>query len=358
MEKLAYRTKMMMLVAASIISFSVTAQEVSKDYHKEYQADKNTTLDLSNKYGDITVTAWDKDQMVIDVRVTVKHPDKEKAEKYLEQINVEFSQENNTIYAKTVLDDKFSFTGWWGNTREFKINYTVKMPYTSNLTLANRYGNTDIDELRGLVNLDIKYGNVEVDKLTRGNEKPFNRIEVAYGKATILEGGWLDMYIRYSPATVDKSQALLIDSRYSRIKIGTTSSAVGDSKNDNYNIEKINNLVLKADYTPVTAGTVAKKIAFTGSYGSLSVDEIPAGFESVDVDIRYSGARLVIADNASYQLDAKSSYGGIKYNEDNLKINRRIVENNSSEVTGLMGNDEKTSSTVKLRTSYGTIKLF
>jgi len=358
MEKLVYKPKLLMLTASVLFTLSVAAQEVSKDFHQEYKADNNTTLDLSNKYGDVTVTGWDNNQIVIDVKVTVRHPDRSRAEKYLGQINVSFSQNGNTIYAKTEIEDNFNFTGW-GSNRDFKINYTVKMPYSGNLTLSNKYGNTDVDELRGLLNVDVKYGGFQAGKLTRGNEKPFNRIAVAYGKANITEAGWLDIYVRYtSPFTVGKSTALLVDSKYSKLKIGETSSVVTEAKYDTYNIEKINNLVVSSGYTNVTVGSLARKVSFEGSYGSLNIDQIPAGFESVDVDVRYSGVRLGIAENASYQLDAKSSYGGIKYNDENFRFTRRIVENTSSEISGVVGKDEAAASVVKVRTSYGTVKLF
>jgi hypothetical protein len=357
MEKSAYKSGMLVVLATIFLSLAITAQEVTKDYHKEFRADKNTTLDLSNKYGGVTIIGTDNEQIVIDVKVTVKHPDRSKAEKYLSQIDIQFSEANNKVYAKTVIEDNFNFSGW-GSNREFKINYTVRMPYVSSLTLSNRYGNTDIDEIRGLVNCDIKYGNIEIDKLTRGNENPINRIEVAYGKGNITEAEWLDLYVRYSGVTVGKSKAILVDSRYSKIKVGETSSLVGEGKYDNYNVDKINNIVLQAGYTPVNVGTVTRKISFEGSYGSLTVDQIPAGFETIDVDVRYSGVRLGIEENASYKLNAESSYGSIKYNEDNLKFTRRVVENTSSEIAGVIGKDESTNSTVKVKTAYGNIKLF
>ncbi len=40
-----------------------------------------------------------------------------------------------------------------------------------------------IDEVSGLTNLTVKYGDLTVHKLTRGNVKPLNRLVVAYGKA-------------------------------------------------------------------------------------------------------------------------------------------------------------------------------
>ena len=358
MKKSVYKPVVLFFATAVLLSFTLTAQEVSKEFHKEYKADQNTTFDLSNRYGDIVITAWDKNQIVIDVKITVKHPDKERAEKYLAMINVEFSEGTNLIKAKTVIEDNFNFTGW-GSSKEFKINYTVHMPYVSSLTLANRYGNTDIDEIRGLVNIDIKYGGVEVDKLTRGNEKPLNKIAVAYGKGTIAEAGWLELYVRYTNTfAVNNSQALLVDSRYSKLKLGETSSIVGDAKYDTYSIDNINNLVLVSGYTTVNIVALSKKLNFEGSYGSLTVNEVPEGFESLDVNVRYSGVRLGIADAASYKLDGEASYGSIKFNEDNFKFQKRIVDNNSTEVSGVIGRNESPSAAVRISAAYGSVKLY
>ncbi len=47
---------------------------------------------------------------------------KEKAQKFLDQIDVQFSEGADEISAKTVIDDKFNFTGW-GDQRKFSIDY-------------------------------------------------------------------------------------------------------------------------------------------------------------------------------------------------------------------------------------------
>ena len=60
------------------------------------------------------------------------------------------------------------------------------------------------------------------------------------------------------------------------------------------------------------------------------------------------GVRLGIEESASYKLDAKVSYGGLKYNEDNFKNQKRIVENNSHEVSGTVGTEENPSSRVNV----------
>jgi len=356
MKKSDYKSGMFFIISLFLISSTLFGQELTKEFHKEYTAGTKS-LEISNKYGDVVIESWSKDQIVIDVKVTVDMSNRDKAQKYLDLIDVQFSEGANVISAKTVIDNNFNFTGW-GDSRKFSIDYNVKMPVGTDLNLSNKYGNTDIDELNGLLNIEIKYGNLTAGKLTRGNIKPLNKLVIAYGKGTIDETGWLDLTERYvGSMDIGKSQAILLDSKYSKISLGETSSVVGESKYDNIRIENIKNLVLENGYTEVNIGELTKKLIYNGSYGSFTINTIPAGFESIDVETRYMGVRLGIEESANYKLEAKVSYGGLKYNEGNFKNQKRIVENNSSEISGTVGNEENPSAKVNVLSSYGTVRL-
>jgi hypothetical protein len=263
MKKSIYKPGMFFLLSLFLISSSLSAQEISKEFHKEFTAGSKT-LEINNKYGDVIIQSWNKDQIVIDVKVTVDMSNKEKAQRYLDDIDVQFSDGTDIISAKTVIDDNFNFTGW-GDSRKFSIDYNIKMPVGTDLTLSNKYGNTDIDELHGLMDLDIKYGNITARKLTRGNVKPLSSLSLAYGKGSIDELGWLDLNERYvGKMEISKSQAILLDSRYSKITLGEISSIVGESRYDNIRIDNVKNLVLENGYTEVNIGELTKKLTYHG----------------------------------------------------------------------------------------------
>ena len=356
MKKSNYKPEVFIFISLFLISLTISAEEVTKEFHKEYTAGTKT-LDISNKYGDVVIESWNKDQIIIDVKITVEMSNRDKAQNYLDKIDVQFSEGSTVISAKTILDDNFNFSGW-SDSKKFRIDYNIKMPVGTDLTLSNKYGNTDIDELHGLLNLEIKYGNLTAGKLTRGNIKPLNKLVISYGKGTIDETGWLDLTERYvGSMDIGKSQAILLDSKYSKISLGETSSVVGESKYDNIRIENIKNLVLENGYTEVNIGELTKKLTYNGNYCSFTINSIPAGFESIDVETHYMGVKLGIEESANYKLEAKVSYGGLKYNEGNFKNQKRIVENNSSEISGTVGNEENPSAKVNVLSSYGTVRL-
>jgi len=48
----------------------------------------------------------------------------------------------------------------------------------------------------------------------------------------------------------------------------------------------------------------------------------------------------------------------LKYNETNFQNRRRIIDNNSTEISGVVGKDTKPSSRVVVKASYGSIRLY
>src|SRR5512146_2309879 len=91
MKRSAYKQVMILFLPLLLATYNVAAQEVHKEFHQEYNAGANTTLEINNKYGDVTIDSWDQNKVVIDVKVTVEMPNQEKAQKLLDMINVEFS---------------------------------------------------------------------------------------------------------------------------------------------------------------------------------------------------------------------------------------------------------------------------
>jgi len=96
----------------------------------------------------------------------------------------------------------------------------------------------------------------------------------------------------------------------------------------------------------------------TEATGSISIDYVPQDFESIDLDTRYTGTRIGIDKNADYRLTGKTSYSSIKFNEDNFVVKKRIIENNSSEIEGIIGDEKSAKATVNISTSYGSVRLY
>lgn len=170
MKRQAFKTGSLLLLCLILSAPRLVSQELTKEFSKEWTAGSGTTLDINNRYGKVIVETSDRDLITIDVKVTVNYPNRERAQKYLDYIDVIFSEEEDILKARTVIDEKFSFSGWGGGSRRFSIDYTVKMPSFINFKLVNRYGNSEIEQVDGQVDIDIKYGNLLIETLTRATK--------------------------------------------------------------------------------------------------------------------------------------------------------------------------------------------
>jgi hypothetical protein len=342
------------------VSTTLFAQVVTREHLKEFTVNPTTTFAINSKYGNVVIESWDKNQIVIDVKITVIMPNARIAEEALSYIEVWFSENNSTgvINATTHFDSKLNNI-WNGKGDNITVNYNVKMPVNTTLSLINNYGNTTINELSGLVNIDIRYGNLTVGKLTRGNERPMNKISLGYGNGSIEDAGWITLIPHYvGSLNISKCTALLInDSRYSKLNFGEISSIVGESKYDNIRVDNIRNLDLDSRYTTTNIGTLTNSLKLDCGYGAFTVDYIPTGFESLNVETAYAPVKMGIADNASYELNGEVRYGRINYDENKFDVMRRIQENNSLRIVGIMGRETAPTSTVRIEARYATVQL-
>ncbi|MCF8222253.1 MAG: hypothetical protein K9J25_03835 [Bacteroidales bacterium] len=342
-----------------LITVAVYADEVQKKFSKEYDAKGIKELEISNRYGDVEFVNTDNNKISIVVDVQVYHPNNNKAEKLLSLIDVEFSKDDNTIEARTVIDRQFKLNNI-GSGRGFSIDYRVEMPGNLNLDVVNRYGTIKAGDLSGHVDIRIKYGSLFITSLTRDNQEPLNSIDAEYlHVADINNAGWLELDMRYvSKLNIGQAQALLINSRYStNNNIGTVSSVVIDSKYDKYNIENLKNVVAESGYTNYDFGTVAKTLDIETKYGSIKADKILKDFDMVRAYVEYATVRLSFEEDASYRLDADTRYCSLSFDERNADILRRIEDSHSKTVEAIIGN-KNTDSKVRIDANYGSVKLY
>ncbi len=353
MKAQKFKSVLLLGVFLSVSGIWLQAQELTKEYHEEFDATKNTTLTLKNQYGSIDVQNCDNQKIKIDVVVVVKHSNPDKAKKMRDYIDVKFSSDGNSVKAETQIDDRSLNRR---NDNDFEINYTVQMPKEVNLDLYNKYGHVSIDEVAGLASIDVKYGKLTINKLSRGNVKPLNTVKLAYASgSSIMECNWLKANIKYSGLSIEKAKAFVGYTSYMKLSINEASSVVIEGKYDGYTFGILSNLVINTIYSNIKADELTRKLEADTRYTGATIKYMPPGFEGININSRYGTYRIGIDENASYKLDGEAGYSKIYYH-DTGKISR-IQENNSMKVYGNVGTDENPSAEVKVITKYGNVKL-
>jgi len=348
-------------LGASLFSLGVMAQgePFVKEIQRDFTVNKETSLELVNKYGNVDILKGNDNNLSIKVIVKINTRDRARAEEMMKMIQISVSQEGSIIRASTELDEDFGdyFRGVGNQSGSLEINYTVTMPVSVPLNLSNKYGNVFIDELLSTSTIDVKYGKLTANKILHDSNEPLTKIYLSYSNGTLQDTKWIEMDIKYSKINITNSKALVIVSKYSKVYITNGSSVVSESKYDTYDIDKLTNFVTNAAYGHFEIRNLEKKLQVESKYTDFMVERISAGFESIKVDNSYGTYKLGIDPAASYQLDSYSKYCSVDYPENNSSIKYRINENNEQKINARIGSEQNPKALVNITSKYGNIRL-
>ena len=128
-------------------SLSAQSDFDTRSYSKTLSVDKETTLDVSNKYGTIQITPWNKDSACIRAEIKAYAKDRSKTNKMFDGINVNISGSKYLVRAQTEFSSNINtlFESFKGMTNKIisydshiEINYYITIPEYLNLRIENK----------------------------------------------------------------------------------------------------------------------------------------------------------------------------------------------------------------------------
>jgi hypothetical protein len=345
--KVSNLRSLLLLLPFTIVSFSLSAQDAVKEFSESFDVSKGITLSADTKYTDVEQITWDKNVVDILVEIEVDASSKSKAEEKLSKIDVRIGKSGNVISLKTELDE-----GWSRNAK-VNIRIVVKAPAYMNLDMSSSYGDLSLHTLNGLVDLNLRYGNLQAGTLGRGNEKPYNSLDFAYSDATIESAGWMEVELAYSDLEVGTSTMIFCESKYSKLIGEKTGGIVTEGAYDKYDFQEADNFVGELRYSGVKLGTLNKKLDVESKYTHVKVYNVSKDFKSINATLSYGNIYLNMEEGASFKIEGEARYGHFSMAMDG-KLSK-MKENNVVKIWGTVGAAPKGS--ISLDARYGNIDL-
>jgi len=327
--------------------------EKSKKIAKSFTVNNDATLSIDNKYGDINITTWAKNSIEIDVEITIKGDDVGDVEDQLEKIDIEFNDSPNLVEAKTIFKKNKSSWSWWGKSKKisYKIIYTVKMPISNNVKLANDYGAISLSELNGEASINCDYGKISIGDL-RGNNTDINLDYCSTSTINSMKDG--NINIDYSKLTIESATDLKLNADYSSFKLAKATNLDFNIDYGSLVVNEITNATGNGDYTALKFGTVKKNLKVKSDYGSIKIENLANGFESVTIDSEYAGIKIGTSATNNFSFIIDLQYAGFKRNNDNVELLKSIVKNSKKYYEGIYGKGNSNSKII-IKSEYGSV---
>jgi hypothetical protein len=189
------------LLYTLLLAVGATAGEPAvvkkKTYSKTYTVSTNEKVSFNNKFGELRINTWDKNEVKVDVTITAEAKTDETAQRILDHVSIEDGKKDGGVYFRT----KLAKNGpkWEkGDKQGFHIDYVAYVPARNPLNVQNEFGPIVLGDHQGDAWLTSKFGTLTTGKL--GNVK---KLLVEFGKANIgsINNGRVD--IKFSKAAIE-----------------------------------------------------------------------------------------------------------------------------------------------------------
>lgn len=341
--------------------------EVTKTISKSFKISKTGNLTVENKYGNVKVETWDRDEVSFQIEIKVAAASKSKAEEAIDRISITFSNTSSEVSAVTEIDEanNSGFWSWINNSNQsFKIHYYIKCPKSLSLDMSNKYGNITLPDWNGNAVINLKYGNINAQNMTSKTKlflsyggfdlKNISDLYsvIKYSDGTIGMCQNADLQLSYSDITITSVQSLKSENKYSKINIDEITSSGSLSGNyNNYKIRESASLIMNGSYSDLNIQNLLSSLETNQAYGGVTIGNVSSGVKSIKFEGKYTG--LTISNMRNFTL----KYSG-KYSTPTLPagFDYRIKDKdgNSFNCEGSEGNGK---TNVQIITSYGGVKI-
>lgn len=327
-----------------------------KTIKKEFSVNADALLKVKNSYGNLNLTSWDQNEVMIEVHIKTNGNNEDKVQDRLDEIDVDFDNTSSMVSAITRFGDRNNNWGWkWGkrNNVSVQVNYTIKLPVKNSVSLSNDYGNIYLDRVDGHAKINCDYGKMEIGELRgRNNELRFdytsrcsfdyiNSAEIIadYSGFTVEKAGDLNIKADYTNAVINNMGNLEYSSDYGSMEVG--------------NVEGVKGV---GDYIGIKLGEVHGDVNVTSDYGSLKISRMADDAGDITVRSDYTGIKIGYVDNYNFDFEISTEYAGVS-GKDDFEINISKEKSSERYYKGYRGKPNS-GNTVNITSDYGGVTFY
>ncbi|MGX1930669.1 hypothetical protein [Flagellimonas sp. 2504JD4-2] len=324
-----------------------------KTIKKEFDVNSDALFKVKNSYGNLNLTSWNEDRVVVEVHIKTNGNNEERVEKRLNEIDVDFESSSSLVSARTRFGDKGNSWGWnWGkrNNVNVQVNYTIKLPVKNSIHLSNDYGNIYLDRIDGHAKINCDYGKIDIGEL-RGRNNELNFDYTSRSSFDYINSA--EIKADYSGFTIEKAGDLVIKADYTNAVINEMGNLEYSSDYGSIEAKEVNSVNGNGDYIGVKLGTVHGDVNINSDYGSIKITELAADAGDVNIRTDYTGIKIGYNSEYHFDFDISTEYAGVS-GMGNFEIQVSKEKSSEKYYNGYYGSDNS-GNVIQITSDYGGI---
>lgn len=325
----------------------------TKKIHKGFLYKENMQLNISNKYGNISIIPIQQDSITIDINISIEHYEEDKANKLLDEIDVEFSKTQNIAKAKTMISDLFK-TGL-----KFSVNYIVRMPSTVKLDIKNEFGTIMLEgNIKNETKIDLNYGKLLIEKVYNQDSLGKHIIKLNYSEANINECDNLKLISNYSKIKLGSSRQIILASKFSKVKLDSNEYLIANCDHDTYVIKKTKSAnILKGLKSNISIERLTERAEINLKDGDIKI-ATEGIFKYINLTTDNVNTNIITANETPYFFDIKYKESKVRYpGNATTTYSERDEFNNIDNIKGILGDKNNVNSSITINSTTGEVNI-
>lgn len=322
-----------------------------KTIKREFDVAPDALLKIQNSYGNLNLTSWSENRILIEVHIKTSGNNQEKVLRKLDGITVSFEGTRTEVSARTQFPR--AQWGWGGNSGvSMQVDYTIKLPHTNNVDLNNDYGGIVLDRLDGQARISCDYGRLDLGELN-GNDNYLNFDYTSKSNIAYLKNGQIKA--DYSGVTIEKAGNLTLHADYTQTTIVSLESLQYSCDYGNLEVSEVKQIRGTGDYIGVKIGTLSGSLDINADYGSIRIGKVAGTAGDLKIRSNYTGIKIGYDSNINFDFDIQTSYGNFK-GKDQVQVKTSNERSSQANYNGYYGSPGS-GKTISIISNYGDISL-
>ena len=314
---------------------------------KSFPVKTNAELVIDHEFGNLECANWDKDEISVTIIARVDSENEDKIQKGISRISYEVSGNSDRVSVRCRVNNR----GKWN--QNVSVDVKIMMPEDVVLDVNHKFGKGFIETANGPSKVHSEYGSMKIKALNSAESKM--KVDFGEGKITHMAGG--SMSISYSKIWVGTAGNLSLNMEYSNGEIEEADHLTVKQEGGDLKIESLAHIEGSSGFGSLKIGSLTKSLDIDSEYGSLTVRDISKDFSSIRVNNSFGSTKLIIDEDATYQLNAEAEFGSVDFPSSLANITYREKSINKTIYKGIIGNGQVAQSTVTVNSEYGSVKL-
>lgn len=359
------RNNIIILLLALFFFNCMQAQEFEshKTIYKSLPVTRQSTLKITNKYGNIMLSTWDKDSVKFVISIHVTDKKESDADARLTAIDVQFTTNPYYLDAQTLFKDNKTVFGvdfkalsnsLFNSSPHVSVDYTVTVPAYTPIEIQNKFGNVYCTDHTAGFNLDLSNGDFKGGRLSGQST-----ISVNFGNVTLGEVSNARMSLSNSELNLKKAETLHVDGHSTKYWIGMVSALDMDSKRDKFYIDTLKTLSGQSAFSFIQIERLYQSGTLKSNYGDFKITSTDEGFTGIDLNSGWTDIVIGLPQNLTYTLNAdyKRTMVTLPVNAAGLKTQLVDEKLQQYHVSGTAGPGSTPTANININASGGSFTL-